>query len=262
MTLINQLIIGWVAIFLLINLTFLIGIKLNNFCIIDVLWGLSFGILATIFLCTGDGYFTRKLILAILAITWAIRLGVYLLLRIRKKYPEEDKRYKFLLNKWGDRKYLYMYIFYHIQGLLIVILSPVFAVPTLEESSQFSIVEYIGIFIITTSIICESISDYQLFMHKNSISTDNVYRKGFWKYSRHPNYFFQWLAWVGFFIFSLNSSGLFTIYCPLLMLFLLTKVTGINNNEAHNITSKGKEYLIYQKTTSCFIPLPPRKYKY
>ena len=93
-------------------------------------------------------------------------------------------------------------------------------------------------------------------------STDNVYRKGFWKYSRHPNYFFQWLAWVGFFIFSLNSSGLFTIYCPLLMLFLLTKVTGINNNEAHNIASKGKEYLIYQKTTSCFIPLPPRKYKY
>ena len=262
MTLINQLIIGWVAIFLLINLTFLIAKKLNNFCIVDVLWGFSFGILATIFLCTGDGYFARRLILGILAITWATRLGAYLLLRIIKKYPEEDKRYKFLLNKWGDRKYLYMYIFYHIQGLLIVILSPVFAVPTLEESSQFSIVEYIGIFIITTSIICESISDYQLFMHKNSASTDNVYRKGFWKYSRHPNYFFQWLAWVGFFIFSLNSSGLFTIYCPLLMLFLLTKVTGINNNEAHNITSKGKEYLIYQKTTSCFIPLPPRKYKY
>ena len=147
--------------------------------------------------------------------------------------------------------------FYHIQGLLIVILSPIFAVPTLQDSSELSIIEYIGIFIITTSIIyCESISDYQLFMHKNSASADNVYRKGFWKYSRHPNYFFQWLAWVGFFIFSLNSSGLFTIYCPLLMLFLLTKVTGINNNEAHNIASKGKEYLIYQKTTSCFIPLP------
>ena len=171
-------------------------------------------------------------------------------------------RYKFLLSKWGDRKYLNMYFFYHIQGLLIVILSPIFAVPTLQDSSELSIIEYIGIFIIITSIICESISDYQLFTHKNSASTDNVYRKGFWKYSRHPNYFFQWLAWVGFFIFSLNSSGLFTIYCPLLMLFLLTKVTGINNNEAHNIASKGKEYLIYQKTTSPFIPLPPRKYKY
>ena len=262
MTLINQLIIGGVTIFLLINLTFLIGKKLNNFCIIDVLWGFSFGILATIFLCTGDGYFTRRLILGFLAITWATRLGAYLLIRIIKKYPQEDKRYKILLSKWGDRKYLNMYVFYHIQGLLIVILSPIFAVPTLQNTSDISISEYIGIFIITTSIICESISDYQLFMHKNSTSKVNVYRKGFWKYSRHPNYFFQWLAWVGFFIFSLNSSGLFTIYCPLLMLFLLTKVTGINNNEAHNITSKGKEYLIYQKTTSCFIPLPPRKYKY
>ena len=146
MTLINQLIIGWVTIFLLINLTFLIGKKLNNFCIIDVLWGFSFGILATIFLCTGDGYFTRRLILAILAITWTTRLGVYLLLRIIKNYPEEDKRYKFLLNKWGDRKFLYMYIFYHIQGLLIVILSPIFAVPTLQASSELSIIEYIGIF--------------------------------------------------------------------------------------------------------------------
>ncbi len=259
MSLINQLIIGWATIFLLINLTFVIAKKLNSFCIIDVLWGFSFGILATIFSCTGDGYFTRKLILAILATTWATRLGVYLLLRIIKKYPEEDKRYQFLLSKWGDRKYINMYFFYHIQGILIVILSPVFAVPTLQNSSQFSIIEYTGIFIITTSIICESISDYQLFMHKNSASTDNVYRKGFWKYSRHPNYFFQWLAWVGFFIFSLSSSGLFTIYCPLLMLFLLIKVTGIKNNEGHNIASKGKEYLIYQKTTSSFIPLPPKK---
>ena len=63
MTLINQLIIGEVTIFLLINLTFLIAKKLNIFCIVDVLWGFSFGILATIFLYTGDGYFTRKLIL-------------------------------------------------------------------------------------------------------------------------------------------------------------------------------------------------------
>ena len=85
-----------------------------------------------------------------------------------------------------------MYIFFtKYKVSLIVILSPVFAVPTLEETSQFSIVEYIAIFIITTSIICESISDYQLFMHKNSISTDKVYCKGFWKYSRHPNYFFS-----------------------------------------------------------------------
>ena len=170
MTLINQLIIGGVTIFVLINLTFLIGKKLNNFCIIDVLWGFSFGILATIFICTGEGYFTRKLILGILAIIWTSRLGVYLLLRIIKKYPEEDKRYKFLLNKWGDRKYLNMYVFYHIQGLLIVILSPIFAVPTLQNTSDISISEYIGIFIITTSIICESISDYQLFTHKNSTS--------------------------------------------------------------------------------------------
>ena len=83
---------------------------------------------------------------------------------------------------------------------------------------------------------------------------------GLWNYSRHPNYFFQWMAWVGYFVFAFNSSGWWTIYCPILMLFLLLRVTGVSNNEKQNLISKGVAYKKYQETTSSFIPFPPKKY--
>ena len=256
MSILNQLLTGCLAVFILINIIFALAKFIKNFAIIDIFWGFSFGILSMLYFFTGEGDYTRKFLLTILTSIWAIRLGLYLLIRIIHNHPNEDKRYKQLTMKWGKKKNIYMFCFYHFQGFLIMLLSPIFALPTWNNDIVISTTEYIGILIIIIAILGESISDYQLFKHKNSKSSHEVFQDGLWKYSRHPNYFFQWLAWVGFFVYVINSNGIWTIYCPLLMLLLITKVTGIKNNEMHNLSSKGKQYLNYQKSTSCFIPLP------
>lgn len=80
---------------------------------------------------------------------------------------------------------------------------------------------------------------------------------GLWNYSRHPNYFFEWLIWVSYFIFALGSPwGWLSIICPLAILYFLLKVTGIPYTEAQMIKSRGQAFIDYQKTTSAFVPLP------
>jgi len=82
---------------------------------------------------------------------------------------------------------------------------------------------------------------------------------GLWYYSRHPNYFFEWLTWMAYFVFALASPwGILAIISPLIILYLLLKVTGVPNNEEQNLRSKPVAYREYQNTTSAFIPLPKK----
>jgi len=76
-----------------------------------------------------------------------------------------------------------------------------------------------------------------------------------WNYSRHPNYFFEWLIWVAFALFALGSPyGYLGLVSPLLMLFFLFRVTGIPATEAQALRTKGEDYKQYQQTTSAFVP--------
>ena len=256
----DQLSSAWIGVFLIINITFVIGITIRNAGIIDVLWGFSFAILAAYFSFTSEGHEYRRILLGSIAFIWASRLGIHLLIRCWKLHPKEDGRYSELRKKWGPNSTLKMFVFFHFQGLAIIIFSLIFAVPTWNQDPKISPVEYLGLLTILIAIAGESLADLQLSRFKNNNSPNEVCNTGLWNYSRHPNYFFQWLAWVGFFIFSINSGGWWTIYCPILMLFLLLKVTGVSNNEKQNLISKGNAYKKYQKTTSSFIPLPPKKY--
>ena len=89
----------------------------------------------------------------------------------------------------------------------------------------------------------------------NPANKGRVCQAGLWNFSRHPNYFFEWLVWVAFFLFALGSPwGWVTIYCPALMLFFLLKVTGIPMTEELAVKTKGDAYREYQRTTSVFVP--------
>ena len=82
---------------------------------------------------------------------------------------------------------------------------------------------------------------------------------GLWRYSRHPNYFFEFVMWVAYALFaSATPFGWIAFACPAVMLFLLLKVTGIPATEAQALRTRGDEYREYQRTTSVFVPLPRR----
>ena len=255
----QQLLLVWIIIFSVINLTFGLSEKLRNAGIIDVLWGFSFGMLAIYFAFSGNGDETRRIILALATCIWSGRLGLHLLSRFRQQYPQEDNRYAELRERWGKTATLKMFGVFHWQGLLMMVFSIVFAVPTWNGSETISLLEWTALAIVLIAIVGEGMADWQLAKFKSQRSTDEVCRSGLWNYSRHPNYFFQWLAWVGFFLFACASNGWWTIYCPLLMLFLLLKIFGVPANEKQNLISKGPAYKAYQQTTSCFIPWPPRE---
>jgi steroid 5-alpha reductase family enzyme len=104
------------------------------------------------------------------------------------------------------------------------------------------------------------VADSQLQSFKsNPANRSATCRVGLWRYSRHPNYFFEWLIWVAFAVFAMGSPyGYVAAFAPLLMLFFLFRVTGIPATEAQALRSKGDDYRQYQRTTSAFVPWFPR----
>ena len=102
----------------------------------------------------------------------------------------------------------------------------------------------------------ESVADWQLKQFRgNPANKGKICQQGLWCYSRHPNYFFEWLVWVSFFVFALGAPwGWTSVFCPALMLFFLLRVTGIPMTEELSVRSKGEAYRQYQRTTSPFVP--------
>ena len=83
--------------------------------------------------------------------------------------------------------------------------------------------------------------------------------RGLWRYSRHPNYFFEWLVWIAYAMFALASPwGWISLACPAVMLYFLLRVTGIPATEAQALKSRGDDYREYQRTTSAFVPRRPK----
>jgi steroid 5-alpha reductase family enzyme len=131
----------------------------------------------------------------------------------------------------------------------------------MNTTPELSILEYAGAALWTICIIGEATADAQLKRFKSKPENKGkVCNVGLWSYSRHPNYFFEWMIWVSYFIFACASPwGWISIVCPAIILLLLFKVTGIPLTEEQSIRSRGDAYREYQRTTSVFVPLPRKK---
>ena len=129
-----------------------------------------------------------------------------------------------------------------------------FFIITINPNPDLSWLEYTGFGIWIISILGETIADQQLSSFKKDHGNkEKVCQEGLWYYSRHPNYFFQWLMWVSYFVFALASPyGYLAIISPAIILLLILKVTGIPPTEAQAVRSKGDAYKEYQRTTSAF----------
>ncbi|HVA99337.1 MAG TPA: DUF1295 domain-containing protein [Bacteroidia bacterium] len=249
-----------IAVCFVLFLVWLIQIKIKNAGIVDIFWSYNFPIIVLIYYFLGNGFEQRKMLIATMVIIWGARLGTYLLVRIFSHLHTEDGRYKQLRQDWAPNVNFRFLLFFQTQALSNVILSIPFLLICINPDPKINLLEYIGFALWLISIIGESVADRQLqLFKKNSDNKNKVCDKGLWNYSRHPNYFFEWMIWVSYFVFALSSPyGWISIICPLSMLFLLFKVTGIPMTEEQAIRSKGDAYKAYQRTTSSFIPLPKR----
>ncbi|MEJ0032138.1 MAG: DUF1295 domain-containing protein [Bacteroidota bacterium] len=253
--------VGAIILFVVFTATWLVQLKTKNAAIVDPVWSLSFPILAIVYFLLSDPATGQvRLLFVAMVVIWGMRLGIHLLMRVLKE-EHEDVRYAALRKEWGERQNIFMLRFYYFQAILAVILSNPFVWVISNTNLQLTAFEVSGIIIWIVAVAGESIADAQLRSFKaDPNNKGKVCDRGLWYYSRHPNYFFEWLIWVSFFVFSLGSPyGYVSMICPILMLYFLLKITGIPYTETQSVKSKGQAYIEYQRTTSAFVPLPKKK---
>ncbi|HSZ72623.1 MAG TPA: DUF1295 domain-containing protein [Cytophagaceae bacterium] len=238
---------------LMMFVVWLLQLKNKNAGIVDIVWAISFMVSAVVFSLFTNGFYIRQYIVVGLVSVWCLRLGVHLFVRNWGK--QEDLRYMELRKKWGTQTNRNLFFFFEFQAITAAALSIPFIFILNNESREFSTVEIMGYELFLVGVIGEGIADYQLKHYKKTVPKGGICNWGLWNYSRHPNYFFEWLVWVAIFLIALSAPyGWISVYCPLLMWHFLNNVTGVKVTEEHMVKTRGETYIQYQATTSAFLP--------
>jgi len=258
LTLLLIALLGALPVFLAI---YALGLRLRNFGIVDVAWAGGFTPIVILYACAGGGDGFHRWLLAVLVSAWSLRLALHLGLRVARHHPKEDGRYASLRREWAPRLHRRMGGFFLFQAILLVVLSMPFALVASASQASFTHWDLAALILVALAVGGEALADAQLDAFKRKPSNHGrVCEAGLWGWSRHPNYFFEWLVWVGFALAAVPVPyGWLAWLSPLLMLWFLTRVTGIRYTEEQLLNSKGDAYRAYQQRTSAFIPWPPQR---
>jgi len=234
--------------------------RIRNAGYVDVAWACSIGvgvIIAGGMFRDGSG---RSAFVALMGAAWAFRLAWHLFRRLHGK--EEDGRYAHMRRSFGDKAPLAFFIFFQMQAVFVILfLAPMIAAMTLGGPLGWR--EAVAAVIWIIAMRGETIADNQLARFKaNPENRGKVCKQGLWRYSRHPNYFFEWVHWFAYLTIGARLSdaiGYAALAGPVVMGVFLLFVTGIPYTEMRAVQSKGEAYRQYQRETSAFVPWFPRK---
>jgi steroid 5-alpha reductase family enzyme len=250
---------GLLALALLVALAFatwVVSLWRRDVSIVDGMW--------PVFIAGAGGYYAATSaalgltgrVALVLLLVWAIRLCAHI--TIRNHGQPEDRRYQRIrANNQPGFEFKSLYIVFGFQALLAWIVAlPLMA--TARAGGGFGVIELLGALLATSGIAYEAIADAQLERFKRDARNQGrVLDTGLWRYSRHPNYFGECVAWWGFGLMALGAGGWWALASPLLMTVLLLKVSGVTLLE-RDIGERRPEYTRYLRTTNAFVPGPPR----
>ena len=258
----SHLLPAWALCATLMFLLWLHAERTKDASIVDLGWTIGIGALGVLHAVRGAGDGNRRAVLGTIAALWALRLGWHLYTdRIRGK--PEDGRYQELRANWGGRASRNFCLFFQAQAALAVVLSIPFLVVAANPAPTWGWREFAAIAIAVTAVTGETVADRQLAAFRSDPAHRGVTcRGGLWRYSRHPNYFFEWLHWWAYVPLAVPTTDALAAWPvllgPILMLFFVLKVTGIPPTEARALRSRGDDYRRYQQETSAFFPWFPR----
>ena len=248
---------GAITVCSIMLLLWFVHFPLKNAAIVDFGWGFNIGLLGAGYAYFGGGFPNRAILLAAMALLWGFRLSFYLLFDRILGHPEEG-RYQELRRQWKTNIEAKFLAFYEFQAVLCVVMATPFLLASTNATPEIGVLEWAGVFIWFIGMAGEATADAQLAAFKKA-NKGRTCQVGLWHYSRHPNYFFEWLIWVGFALFSSGSPmGWLGWISPAMILYFLVRVTGIPATEAQALRSRGDEYRKYQQTTSAFVPWFPK----
>ncbi|MFM0398057.1 DUF1295 domain-containing protein [Paraburkholderia aspalathi] len=246
--------IGLIAIF---SAVWAWQLKTGNAGMVDPVWAYSLGLVAVLYAVLGNGDPVSRALTALGGLVWGVRLGTHLWKRNFGK--PEDARYRRFREEWGDKAASKMFWFFQVQVVISMLLSIAFLVPSYRSSTPAIGWIVLAVAVWIASIVGEGIADRQLKRFaQNPANHTAVCRVGLWCYSRHPNYFFECMHWLAYIALSIGTPwGWFTVLPPVLMVFLLLKLSGIPLLE-ESMAKRRAGYADYMRTTSALIPWPPR----
>jgi steroid 5-alpha reductase family enzyme len=242
-----------------------VSVFVRDVSIVDPWWSIGF-LLITANTVWRTGFTPGKALLLGMVGIWAVRLWLHLLWRSRGK--PEDPRYADFRRRFGPERYWWLSFFqvFLLQGFLIVLISaPLQVAAAARVADPVSFLDILGLAVFAAGFAIEAVADAQLAAFRRESSRreatepKRVLDTGLWRSSRHPNYFGEALLWWGFWISVLDMPmGWATVFAPVVMTFLLVKVSGVAMLDAHlGATRPGDaEYI---RRTSAFIPWPPRR---
>ena len=232
----------------------------RNAAIVDVGWTAALGLLGVAYAVSLPGTVGRRWLIGGMVGIWSARLVAHLL-RDRIVGQPEEGRYKALRDYWGDRAQPYLLLFFLGQAVLACLLALAFVPGLVDTRPTFDGWDIAAAVLWIVAWSGETLADRQLYAFKaDPANKGRVCDTGLWGWSRHPNYFFEWLMWIAFVLPGLpHPAGPYALLAPLLMLILVVKVSGIPTSEKQCLRSRGDAYRAYQRRVSPFLPLPPRK---
>ena len=228
--------------------------------IVDVAWGLGVGFLGAQFSAlSAVGDPARRLLIAAMAVLWALRLSAHIAVRLTRL--PEDGRYQSLKEHWGARAQWNLFLFFQLQAFWSMLFALPMWLAAQNPLPMWQFLDGVAVVIWLIAVSGEALADWELsaFRH-NPAHAGQVCQRGLWRYSRHPNYFFEWLHWWAYVCLAAGSPwGGLALAGPAAMLYFLLKVTGVPPTEAQALKSRGDAYRQYQRTTSVFFPWPPQR---
>lgn len=245
------------AALLLVAIVFwVISFLRNDVSIVDSLWSLMFLLVAFTYSAMSEFSGTREVLILVMVTLWALRLSVYI--TWRNHGQPEDHRYQAIrANNKPAFRFKSLYIVFILQAVLAWIISLPLAA-AIGGQSAIGFLDYAGIALFALGFVFEALGDLQLSRFRSNPENDGkVLDQGLWRYTRHPNYFGNFTLWWGFYLVALSAGAWWTIVSPLLMTFLLLKVSGVALLEK-DISGRRPQYQQYIRRTNAFFPGLPR----
>ena len=238
--------VGWLA-----------SIPLRNVSIVDSLWSLMFLLLAGVYAMSAGEATMRVTLLSVLVLVWSVRLAAYI--TWRNHGEGEDRRYQ-AIRRNNEPGFVWksFFIVFALQAVLAWFISMPF-LAAVNSTAALGWLDYAGLAVWLTGFVFEAGGDYQLARFKaDPNNAGKVMDRGLWRYTRHPNYFGDFMIWWGFYLIAVSAGGWWSIAGPLVMSFLLLKVSGVAMLEK-DIGQRRPRYRDYIERTNAFFPGPPNE---
>ena len=213
----------------LMTFLWIISVIIKNVSIVDIFWGLGFVITCGVYFVHSPGNDLRKILIAALTFIWGIRLSAYIAWRNAGK--GEDFRYREFRRKYGEKRYWWISYFqtFLLQGILLWLISaPLLGAQYYSSEKSPGIIDLLGVILWLTGFIFEAGGDIQMTRFRSDpANKGKVFDKGFWHYTRHPNYFGDAAVWWGYGLICISAGSYLPVLGSVLMTGMIIRVSGV-----------------------------------